>query len=263
MKLQVEGMAFGYHEDRPLFQDISFELKGSEILALIGPNGVGKTTLLKCLLGLIPQRKGQVRVKTSLNGVSGLWQGIAYVPQRPNLVFPYSVLDLVLMGRAPHKRLFSAPDIRDRARAMEALEMVGIPHLTEKPCTRLSGGELQLALIARALAAEPEIIVLDEPETHLDLRNQLTVLTLLERLSREKDLAVVFSTHHPEHALWFAHKVLLLGHGWHAYGEVSEVITEENLEAAFGAKVKMVTFSLGEGQITTLAPLPPKREEVC
>ncbi|HEY8393387.1 MAG TPA: ABC transporter ATP-binding protein [Thermaerobacter sp.] len=208
MSLVVRDLACGYG-GRTVIAGVSFQVQPGELVALLGPNGVGKSTLLRCLLGLMPLRRGEVHWseggrRLPVAGMAG------YVPQVTAVPFAYSVRDVVLMGRARHVGLFALPGPRDQAAAAAALRRVGIEHLAGRPFPALSGGERQLVLIARALAAEPRLLVLDEPEAHLDLRHRLAVMDLLRRLSRDEGLAVLFSTHHPEDVLWYADRALLL-----------------------------------------------------
>ncbi len=175
------------------------DVRPGEVLAVLGPNARGKTTMLKCLSGLVPPTEGTVEFAGN----------VGFVPQSHAVVFSFSVTDTVLMGRARQVKIYGAPTRSDRRAAVAALARVGISHLAERDYARLSGGERQLVLIARALVSDCGTIVLDEPASALDLRNQARVLTLLRSLADE-GMAVVMTTHHPDHALHIAERVVLM-----------------------------------------------------
>ncbi|MCL6447066.1 MAG: ABC transporter ATP-binding protein [Armatimonadetes bacterium] len=260
MRLEVCEGEFGYKAGEALFENLSFSLEAGEILTILGPNGAGKTTLIKCLTGILKWRKGQTIIDGQAldYGRNGeVWKKIGYVPQGHSVVFPYTVLEMVLMGRAPHLGLFRVPSARDVAVARKALEVVEASHLADKPCSRISGGEMQLVLIARALASEPRVLVLDEPESHLDFKNQMLVLGLLEKLAKERGISCLINTHYPEHALWLSDQTLMLGKGKrHLVGRTKEVVTEDNLRSFFGIKARILSFN-GEGkEMLTVVPFP-------
>lgn len=240
MILDIIDAAFSYEREKTIFEGISFSVERGEILCILGPNGTGKSTLIKCLISVLPLQQGSIR----LNGMevkdlsrSEAAQQIAYVPQSHQIVFPFSVLDFVLMGRAPHLPLFATPGRSDRKIAWEALATVGIEHLADRAISEISGGELQLALIARALAQQPAVMVLDEPTSHLDFGNQIRVLQLIEHLS-SSGLAVVMTSHFPDHCLFVRQKVAIMKDGrFIALGQSEEVLNPENLSAAYGIDV--------------------------
>lgn len=245
MIFSVENGQFGYGE-RKILQNISFELRDQEVMTVLGPNGVGKTTLLKCMMGLLSWEKG----RTLLNGIplkemktSEVWSKIAYVPQSKGTALSYTAREMVLMGRSARLGLFSQPAREDLEAAEAAMELVGITHLAKKQCSRMSGGELQMVLIARALSADPQMLVLDEPESNLDFKNQLIVLETIQRLAREKGIAAIVNTHYPAHALKIADKALLLDYqGGCRYGRIGEIVNEENMQKAFHVEVKIIDF---------------------
>ena len=259
MSIEVNAGVFSYRRGTPLLQDISFSVPTGEVLAVLGPNGVGKTTLMKCLLGFLPWESGETRIDgQDIRTFRGraLWQRVAYVPQARQSPFSYRVEDMVLLGRSPYLGDFSVPGKRDREIAREALEQAGIPHLAEKSCAALSGGELQLVLIARALAAQPDYLILDEPESGLDFRNQLIVLDLITRLSRERKLTVILNTHYPDHALRCSDRALLLfGGGIYQFGRTGQILNAENMRALFGVDIAVWRETLNRRDYAAVIPL--------
>lgn len=250
--LAVEDLAFGYGA-RTVGAAVSFTLAAGEVLCLLGPNGGGKTTLFKTLLGLLPAKAGRIR----LDGADlSRWprarvaRAIAYVPQAHAAFFPFTVREVVLMGRAARLRPFAGPGRTDAEAAEAALATLGIGHLAERIYTEISGGERQMVLIARALAGEPRILVMDEPTASLDFGNQTRVLEQVRRLSAT-GIAVVLSTHDPGHAFLCADRVALLHDGrLVALGRPEDTITPENLRRLYGVAVAVV-------------PLPGHGRSVC
>ena len=170
LMLEVRSLAFSYGK-RPVFENVSFSLKKGEIMCILGPNGAGKSTLIKCIAGILKPAAGSVFIQgenTASLGVRGIARHIGYVPQQNEVVFPFTVLDFVVMGRAPHLSMFSSPGADDIKLAKESLAMVGISDLAERPVANLSGGQSQMVLIARALVQKPALLLLDEPTSHLD-----------------------------------------------------------------------------------------------
>lgn len=195
MKLQVKNGCFGY-KDHEVLKDVSFEVEENEVLAILGPNGVGKTTLLKCMMGLLHWGSGE----SFLNGRSmrkysqkEISRKIAYVPQSKGISLSYTAFEMVLMGRSARLGLFAQPSREDEAIANAALADVGISFLRDKPCSQMSGGELQMVLIARALCTGPELLVFDEPESNLDFKNQLVILELVKELSGKKGIGAIIT----------------------------------------------------------------------
>jgi iron complex transport system ATP-binding protein len=215
-----------------------------EVLSILGGNGCGKTTLLCCLNGLLPLQEGEVRLNgkdiTHL-GVTRRARKISFVFQEHSAPFPFTVTEVVRMGRAPFLGFFSTPSARDEKLVADILELVGIAHLRHKPYTQISGGERQLVLIARAIAQQPEVILLDEPTSHLDFKNQALVLKLVNRLSRQ-GMTVIMTTHLPNHALLFSSKVALMAGGKiHRFGPPDQVMDEPGLRETYGIDVRIFT----------------------
>lgn len=211
-----ENLSFSYDEGKPVFEDISFSLKTGKLYALMGGNGSGKTTVLRCLTGLLPGYTGSITMNGSrLETISRkeLSRLMSIVPQEHTTIFPYLVKNMVLMGRAPYVDTFATPGKIDRDLVRQAMEEVGILPLSDKLYTRISGGERQLVLIARAMAQSTPVMVLDEPTSHLDFRNQILILSHLKRLVVDRGLLAIVAIHDPNHALHFADEVMILNRG--------------------------------------------------
>jgi iron complex transport system ATP-binding protein len=241
--LAGRNLTIGY-SDRVVGRGLDVALKQGEVLALLGPNGGGKTTLLKTLLGILRPLAGDAEIDgRPMAGYSIRERArrIAYVPQVHTPTFAFTVETVVLMGRTAHSSLFSRPSAHDREVAGRALAGFGIGHLKERPYTMISGGERQLVLLARALAQEPQFIVLDEPTASLDFGNQGKVMREIRALAASGH-GVLFTTHDPNHALRAADRAYLLRAGERvAEGAVREVLTRAQLEALYGAPVETLT----------------------
>ena len=243
MNIQGHDLTIGY-PDRTVGRGLDVIVSTGEVLALLGPNGGGKTTLLKTLLGLLKPKAGEVRLAEKPLGAYSTRERarvIAYVPQVHISTFAFTVETVVLMGRTAHGSLFSRPSAQDRAVAHAALERFGIAALADRPYTMISGGERQLVLLARALAQEPQFIVLDEPTASLDFGNQGKVMNEIRALAKSGH-GVLFTTHDPNHALRTADRAYLLRDGTRiADGPVASVLNREQLEALYQATVECLT----------------------
>ena len=243
MNIEGRDLTIGY-PDRTVGRGLDVALSTGEVLALLGPNGGGKTTLLKTLLGLLKPKAGEVRLggKPLDNySIRERARVVAYVPQVHISTFAFTVETVVLMGRTAHGSLFSRPSGQDRAVAHAALERFGIAALASRPYTMISGGERQLVLLARALAQEPQFIVLDEPTASLDFGNQGKVMREIRALAKSGH-GVLFTTHDPNHALRAADRAYLLREGTRiADGPVATVLNREQLEALYRATVERLT----------------------
>ena len=241
--LAVDNLTGGYGS-RVVIKNVNLTIDPGTILCLLGPNGVGKTTLFKTMLGLLPAMGGRVRIGTqSLADLSrpDIARLVGYVPQSQQTPFAFKAIDVVLMGRTARIGSFGAPGRQDREAAMAALDAIGATRLATRSFTSLSGGERQMVMIARALAQEPTFIMLDEPTAALDFGNQVRVLDQVVRLA-ESGIGVVMTTHAPDHAfLCDADAALITGPSSIQRGPVHEVLTEENLSAAYGVPVRVAT----------------------
>jgi iron complex transport system ATP-binding protein len=251
--LTARGLGFGYGA-KPVGRDVDIELRAGQVVCLLGPNGSGKTTLFKTILGLLPAQEGEVLVDGVAMGRLTRFQiarRLAYVPQAHAAHFPFRVVDMVVMGRTAHLGLFAAPSLDDRRRALSALATLGIGNLADTEYTRISGGQRQLALIARALAQDAPAIVMDEPTANLDFGNQVTVLAEVKRLATQ-GLAVLLSTHDPDHAFSISDRVALLDGGrLVAQGRPHDVLTPARLREVYGVTVAVARLSQGQ---TVCAP---------
>ena len=239
MNLTVNHGSFFYQKNTPIFNDINFSVDSGEILAILGPNGAGKTTLLRCITGMLKWRQGDSLLDGEpIHGMAPrkLWSHMAYVPQAKGASSAYTTFEAVLLGRSSRLNAFSTPRQEDLEAARAVMEQLGISHLMDKKCSAISGGELQMVLIARALASEPQVLILDEPESNLDFKNQLIVLDTITRLAQQ-GIACIFNTHYPAHALQRSHKSLILSRGGqYVFGSTASVVTEENIQNAFGVE---------------------------
>ena len=250
--LSVDGLSFGYASARRVLKDISFSLPEGKILALLGPNGTGKTTLLRCLLGLLRPDGGRIDllgrnvVHLPARHRARL---MAYVPQSSFLTFPYEVLEVVMMGRLPHLGFGASPSRADRLEVERALEDLDIGHLAGSLFQKLSGGEKQLVLIARALAQKAGLLVLDEPTANLDFFNQTRTLKMLQSLAGQ-GRTVLWTTHSPDQALLVSDRLVMVKDGLvYAQGRPDEVITSHSLSGLYGLNsvvVETSVFSAGK-----------------
>jgi iron complex transport system ATP-binding protein len=253
MTLEARQLGFGY-PGKPVGRDVDLAIGAGEVVCLLGPNGSGKTTLFKTLLGLLPAQGGEVRIdgrRLIELPRAEVARRVAYVPQAHAAHFPYTVVDMVVMGRTAHLGPFARPGPRDRAAAVAALETLGIADLAQSDYTRISGGQRQLALIARALAQAAPLIVMDEPTASLDFGNQVLVLREVRALAAQ-GYGIVLSTHDPDHAFACGTEVALLHDGGlAAHGPPETVLTAARLEAVYGVPVSIERLASGH---TVCAP---------
>ena len=245
-RLTVEDLSYGY-PGHVVGHSISFAVGAGEVLCVLGRNGEGKSTLFKTILGLLPPRTGTLSIDGEpIAGWSPRRRALTfgYVPQSGGGTFPFTVAELVLMGRTAHRGPFAAPSAADREAADEAISTLGIGHLAAREWVRVSGGERQLALVARALAQEPRILVLDEPTASLDFGNQVRVLEAVRSLAETHALSVLLSTHHPEQAFACADRVAVLAGGeLLRIGAPADVVTAETLRACYSVEVAVLPIA--------------------
>jgi iron complex transport system ATP-binding protein len=252
--VKVFGADFRYGH-KTIFQDIDFTIEKGEVFCLLGPNGCGKTTLLDCILGTLKLRKGGIMVNgqeiTHLKPAD-IARSLAYVPQRHDRTFPYSVLEMVTMGRAAYTGIFSSPSRQDRMIAEEMIETIGLSELKHRPYTQLSGGEGQLVLIARALAQKTPVIVMDEPTAHLDFRHELIILQTIKKLVQKERKSIIMATHFPNHTFYFENNLLrttvaMLYNGkFLVSGSPSQVLREETIREVYGIDANIISYDIEE-----------------
>ena len=249
LALDIRGLAFSYGEQN-VFSDVSLPVSTGDVICLMGPNGCGKTTLLDAVMALKIPRAGEIL----LDGRSvvayrrhELARKMAYVPQIHDVTFPYTVREVVLMGRTAYAGAFGKPSREDMSICDAALRRIGIEGLADKPYSRLSGGELKLVLLARALGQGAPMMLLDEPTAHLDFKNELLFLETVAGQCRDGGLTVLIATHAPDHAFYLASKGLsvraaMMARGGLLYcGTPDEVITADTIRAVYGVHAKILT----------------------
>jgi iron complex transport system ATP-binding protein len=246
--IEARGVRFAYSPKRQLLDSIDLVAPVGEVVCLLGMNGTGKSTLLRCLLGIERPQAGEVLLggcPVSRMGERERARQVAYVPQHGVTGFPYTVTDIVVMGRTPHLSRFATPSGDDRRLALEGLEQVGIAHLRHEPFNLVSGGERQLALIARALVQDAPTLVLDEPTASLDFGNQLRILEVVRQLAAA-GRSVLMTTHTPDHVFLCANQAALLLEGRIvAQGRPADVLTSESLSHLYGIGVRVASVSTG------------------
>jgi iron complex transport system ATP-binding protein len=245
--LGAQNLRIGY-ADRVLASDISFTLGDGEVIAILGPNGSGKTTLFRTLLGLTPALQGAAllneRAIAELTP-SAIARMVAYVPQVSASFANFSVIEVVQMARAPHLAWYASPGVKDRAIAANALAELNIGDFAEREFTELSGGERQLTMIARALASEAKILLMDEPTASLDFGNQFLILDEIAKL-KARGVAVIFTTHHPDHALRIADRTLTIARDGRVQVGVTEMLlSADSLTALYGIGIDLIASDHG------------------
>jgi iron complex transport system ATP-binding protein len=238
--LSINNLTFAYSGLKAVLRGINAKIHKSDLVTLLGPNGVGKSTLLNCITGLLSVKGGVIKLDN--RDIVSLKTGqiariIAYVPQTIQNSFDYTVMEYVTMGRTAYKNIFEMPGKKDYDIAEESLEELNILHLKKHLFSEISGGEQQQACIARALAQQPEMIVLDEPTSALDYDNQIKVLNLTKKLSN-LGYAILMTTHNPEHSLLLNSAVWVLDrNGQMAVGSAGELITEKTLRGLYASDI--------------------------
>lgn len=259
MILSVQSLRYFYHPTRIILEDITFELNNHDILCLLGPNGTGKTTLLRCILSLHMPKGGMIKLDgRDLFKIPAKKRAehMAYVPQATTVAFPYKAEEIVMMGRVSHLALGMRPGKRDRKLAMEAMERLGILHLREMQFNEMSGGEKQMVLVARALAQQARILVMDEPTANLDYCNQVKMLQVIKNLALQ-DYAILMTSHYPDHAFLACTKTILMRDGLiMAQGAPNDVVTTENLTRLYATPVCVTEARLDLRDTVTKVCIP-------
>ncbi len=242
MTLIAENLSFSYRTERVL-KGINFQASEGTLLCVLGKNGAGKSTLFRCILGLLRGYDGQISIdgeKAGNMSAAELAKKISYIPQNHSTAFSFTALDMVMMGTTARLGNFQNPGRREREAAENALDMINISHLRNRNFQSISGGEQQLVLIARALAQETKVIIMDEPCSNLDYGNQIKVMKAVKDLAK-KGYLIIQSTHNPEHVFLFADEALVIMDGKiGAKGKPDEILTEELLRKIYGIKVNLL-----------------------
>lgn len=242
--LEIKNLSFSYGE-RPVLRDVIMKAEKGELVSILGSNGAGKSTLFRCVLGILGNYSGSIFVNgrdTRGMTVRELAGEIAYIPQMSVSAFNYSAEDIVLMGTTAGLGSLRSPGAKEKKRAEEAMEHMGITELRHRCFHRLSGGERQLVIIARALAQQANILLLDEPASALDFGNQLRILSRARALARE-GYTVLQTTHDPEKAYMFSDRMIALKNGRiFAQGSPAEVLTAENIRALYGIDTELTSL---------------------
>ncbi|MDO4518137.1 MAG: ABC transporter ATP-binding protein [Bacillota bacterium] len=255
--IKVSGLTFAYSE-APVLNDINFEIGSGQLVAILGPNGAGKSTLFKCILGLIRKHKGQIFLEGKdikhLNRKE-IARIAAYIPQSERPVFNYSVRDSILMGTTGMLSPLQSPGAEHIAIADEAIDYLGIGYMADRGINEISGGERQLALLARAMAQKAKILIMDEPTANLDYGNQQHVLKHIQKMA-EQGYTILLSTHNPEHALQYATHVLAIkDHRVLAAGKAEETLTEELIKEIYGLEIKILEARIGNKLVRSCIPV--------
>lgn len=241
LELKVNNVCFSY-TSTPVLHDVTLDLSGNELISILGPNGVGKSTLIHCINKILSPTSGTVLIDgkdVSEIKLKELAKQIGYVPYSANDSFPLSVIDTVLIGRHPHSKWGSLDDDLDIV--YDTLKMLGISHLAMRAFNELSAGQHQKVMLARGLVQQPEILLLDEPTSNLDVRHQLDVTKMLRRLSGERNILIVMISHDINIAAKYSDKIILMHEGTiFDAGTPKEVITVDNLRTVYGVTAQII-----------------------
>lgn len=266
MKVTISGLEFGYSSS-PVLKDVNLEVNGPQLISIIGPNGVGKSTLIHCINKILSPTKGVVMINgEDVSGISikEMAKKVGYVPYATSDAFPLSVVDTVLMGRHPHSGWKSLD--HDLDVVYSTLKLINIEHLAMRSFDELSAGQHQKVMLARGLVQEPEVLLLDEPTSNLDIKHQMEVTRILRNLSQEKGILIIMISHDLNIAAKYSDNMVMLSNGSiYAVGTPKEVLTKENIKAVYGVDSEIIE-SHGRPHIIMLdsefddvsEPLPPE-----
>ncbi len=266
MKVTISGLEFGYSSS-PVLKDVNLEVNGPQLISIIGPNGVGKSTLIHCINKILSPTKGVVMINgEDVNEISikEMAKKVGYVPYATSDAFPLSVVDTVLMGRHPHSGWKSLD--HDLDVVYSTLKLINIEHLAMRSFDELSAGQHQKVMLARGLVQEPEVLLLDEPTSNLDIKHQMEVTRILRNLSQEKGILIIMISHDLNIAAKYSDNMVMLSNGSiYAVGTPKEVLTKENIKAVYGVDSEIIE-SHGRPHIIMLdsefddvsEPLPPE-----
>ncbi|MBE0517018.1 MAG: ABC transporter ATP-binding protein [Methanophagales archaeon] len=255
MKLKVKDVEFSY-ASVPILKEVCIELAASEMLSVVGPNGAGKSTLIRCIDRILKPQRGIIlldeRDIKELR-LMELAKKMGYIPQSTSRVFPATVFDAVLMGRRPH--LGWRASERDTEKVLETLQMLNIEDLAMRDIDELSGGQLQKVFIARALAQDPDLLLLDEPTSNLDIRHQLEVMEIIKTIVREKGISAIMAIHDLNLAARYADRIIMMNSGKvFAAGDPASVLTRESIKRVYGVEAN-VHYNDGKLYIVPLRPI--------
>lgn len=242
--LKISNIYFGY-DDEPVLKDLSFKIESKDFIGIIGPNGVGKSTLIKCLSGFLTQDKGSIL----LNGKPlqnytklGLARYVSLVAQQSYYEFDFKVRQIILMGRYPYLKFWQSYTREDREKVTAILDELNITHIAERNLSELSGGEYQLVMIARALVQETDILLFDEPASHLDIHHQIRIFSILKKMNTQQNKTIIAVSHNINLAAEYCDKILVMKNGTNAYfNEVKKIMQPDKLSRVFHTTVKITT----------------------
>ena len=255
--IALENIQYSY-AGTPVLQDITFSVDPGDFFIVIGPNGSGKTTLMKLIAGIAQPDKGMVNIlEHPIHSYRRkiLARQIAFVPQSVPMDFPFTVKEVVLMGRSPYQGMLGLESKEDMKKTQQAIMFTGLDHLADRKMNQLSGGECQRVFIARAICQEPSVLLLDEPTAALDLSHQIRIMDLMEKLKMEKRITIVLVSQDVNLAAMYGNRLLLLDKGRMAeIGPPREVLTYQNLERSYGCTLLVDKNPLGDVPRVTLVP---------
>lgn len=244
-EILLDHASFSYDGKTDIFRDLSCRITTNNLFCILGPNGTGKSTLLNGIMNLLPLSSGRVLLdgkEVRSYSPPDLAKKIAYIPQSYHLIFPFRVLDLILMGRTPHLNDMNRPSAEDYDRVMDAVTALHLEPYLNRSCTQLSGGQLQMVMFARAIAQEAEFLVMDEPTSHLDYGRQMEVLEMMQTM-HDRGVGVIFTSHNPDHAFMLCDTAAIMNGGtFENVGAPEEVITADVLSRIYHTDMKILHY---------------------